>query len=541
MADLSGYYFDVIQGALNAGDSFDIDFGVQNTDLNDAGPFYVDFYLSNDISIDSSDYFLSRFDFSSGLFGNLSELNTISLMLPDKTDPFWFGNGTYTIGMMVDAADEVVEFDETNNSNAGFLVDNDDVDISINTAPTAIGLSKTNIDENQPAGAIVGNLSTTDPDVGDTHTYTLVAGTGDTDNGAFTIEGNVLKANESLDFETKNSYSIRVQTDDGNGGIYEEEFTIAVNDIEEGVLPTNQAPTDISLSSTSIAENQPVGAIVGNLSTTDPDADDTHTYTLITGTGDTDNGAFTIEGNVLKTKQAFDFEVKDVYSIRVETVDSTGNTYEEVLTINVNDVLDGTPATAPSAINFEPLDLRLRGDGEDNTLKGDTGNDRIRGRAGNDRLVGKGGNDQLFGQRGDDVLIGGKGSDLLNGGAGKDRLLGRAGDDVLVGSKGIDDLTGGNGKDLFVFNSLMEGGDRITDFSGTNDLIDLRTLFAAPQYNAASPSEQLTQFVKLVQMGTNTEVKIDTDGNGVGTALTTLVTLDNVAANAISAANFVTV
>lgn len=435
MADLSGYYFDIIQGTLNAGDSFDIDFGVQNTDFNDAGPFYVDFYLSNDTSIDSSDYLLNRFDFSGGLLGSLSEFNTIALTLPDETDPFWFGDGTYTVGMIVDGADEVVEFDETNNSNVGFLVDNDDVDITVTTPPPP--------------------------------------------------------------------------------------------------------PTDISLDRSTVNENQPAGTIVGNLSTTDLSAGDTHTYTLVTGTGDTDNSAFTIEGNVLKTKQSFDFEVKDTYSIRVETEDSVGNTYEEVLTINVNDVLDGTPATAPPAINFEPLDLKLRGDGEDNVLKGGKGNDRIRGKAGNDRLVGKGGNDQLFGQRGDDVLIGGKGNDLLNGGAGNDRLLGRAGDDVLVGGKGIDALTGGNGKDLFVFNNLMEAGDRITDFSGTDELIDLRTLFAAPQYNGATASEQLANFVQLVQMGANTEVRIDTDGNGVGTALTTLVTLENVAANTISAGNFV--
>jgi hypothetical protein len=214
MADLLGRNFDVIPSSLNAGNSFDVVYEVENVGLDVNNPFFVDFYLSSDIVIDSSDYFLDRIDFSSGLLAGSSESNTITLTLPNGTDPFWVGDGTYTVGMIVDSLDEVSEFDETNNSNVGFLVDNDDVNVTVNQAPTDISLSNTTIAENQPAGAIVGSLSTTDPDADDTHTYTLIAGTGDTDNGAFTIEGNVLKANQSFDFETKNAYNVRVKTTD---------------------------------------------------------------------------------------------------------------------------------------------------------------------------------------------------------------------------------------------------------------------------------------------------------------------------------------
>ena len=41
------------------------------------------------------------------------------------------------------------------------------------------------------ADAVVGTLSTTDPDAGNTFTYTLVSGTGSTDNGAFNISASV--------------------------------------------------------------------------------------------------------------------------------------------------------------------------------------------------------------------------------------------------------------------------------------------------------------------------------------------------------------
>ena len=61
-------------------------------------------------------------------------------------------------------------------------------------------------------------------------------------------------------------------------------------------LAINSAPTDIALSPSSVAENQPSGTTVGTLSTTDPDAGNTFTYTLVSGTGSTDNASFTIVG-----------------------------------------------------------------------------------------------------------------------------------------------------------------------------------------------------------------------------------------------------
>ena len=71
--------------------------------------------------------------------------------------------------------------------------------------------------------------------LGNEPTYTLVSGAGDVDNASFTIEGDWLKTNEVFDYDAKSSYSIRVRVDDGDGGTYEEVFTITV-------LPENQAP-----------------------------------------------------------------------------------------------------------------------------------------------------------------------------------------------------------------------------------------------------------------------------------------------------------
>ncbi|MFM7740021.1 MAG: cadherin repeat domain-containing protein, partial [Planctomycetota bacterium] len=105
----------------------------------------------------------------------------------------------------------------------------------------------------------------------------------------------------------------------------------------EATLAANRVPTDIALSATTIAENAGANAVVGTLTTTDPDAGNTFTYTLVTGTGSTDNAAFTIVGNQLRAAVSFDYETKNSYSIRVCSIDQGGLSIEKVFTINVTD------------------------------------------------------------------------------------------------------------------------------------------------------------------------------------------------------------
>ncbi len=107
---------------------------------------------------------------------------------------------------------------------------------STNFIPTDIALSASSILENNTIGDVVATLSTTDADAGDSHTYSLVAGAGDADNASFTIAGDELKAAEAFDLETKASYDIRIQTDDGRGGVYAEAFTITIDNVPEADL-----------------------------------------------------------------------------------------------------------------------------------------------------------------------------------------------------------------------------------------------------------------------------------------------------------------
>src|SRR5262249_5596576 len=157
---------------------------------------------------------------------------------------------------------------------------------------------------------------------GNTFTYTLVSGTGSTDNGSFTITGNQLKTGAVFNAATKSSYSIRIRTTDQNNLFFEQTLTITVTG-------GNAAPTNITLGDDTVDENVATGTTVGGFSTTDANSGDTHTYTLVAGTGDTDNGAFTIVGNTLKTNASVNFETKSSYSIRVRSTDGGNLNFEK--------------------------------------------------------------------------------------------------------------------------------------------------------------------------------------------------------------------
>ena len=113
-----------------------------------------------------------------------------------------------------------------------------------NSAPTDLDLDNNILYENIPPNSVVGKLSTTDPNSADSFTYTLVTGAGDTDNTAFTIDGNQLKINDSLDYETKSSYSIRVKTTDVGGESYQEQLTINVNETPTISINAKGTPTE---------------------------------------------------------------------------------------------------------------------------------------------------------------------------------------------------------------------------------------------------------------------------------------------------------
>jgi len=109
-------------------------------------------------------------------------------------------------------------------------------EIPANQAPTDIGLSNNEIAENTDTtgGPVeVGLLTATDSD-SSSFTFNLVAGTGDSDNELFEIDGDSLRIKQGtlIDFESTPSYSVRVEVSDGTN-TYEESLTVSVVDQAE--------------------------------------------------------------------------------------------------------------------------------------------------------------------------------------------------------------------------------------------------------------------------------------------------------------------
>jgi len=122
-------------------------------------------------------------------------------------------------------------------------------------------------------------------------------------NDRFTINGSALKTSEEFDYETLSTYSVRVRTTDSGGLFFENVYSIHVVDV-------NEAPTDTSLSSSEVNENEAPGAAVGTLSAVDADNGETFAYSLASGEGSADNGKFTVVGNAIMTAEAFNYEAK---------------------------------------------------------------------------------------------------------------------------------------------------------------------------------------------------------------------------------------
>lgn len=152
---------------------------------------------------------------------------------------------------------------------------------AVNYVPTDITLDTNSINQSATgASATVGTLSTTDADSADSHTYSLVAGTGDIHNASFNINGATLRTNSAL---AAGNYNIRINTNDGTDD-FAKEFTVNVLDdvAPEGYrVSIDQDPIDSS-NQTSINFTF-AGAAIGTTYNYSFDSD--NGGTRVTGTG----------------------------------------------------------------------------------------------------------------------------------------------------------------------------------------------------------------------------------------------------------------
>ena len=123
-------------------------------------------------------------------------------------------------------------------------------------------------------------------------------------------------------------------------------------------------------------------------------------------------------------------------------------------------------------------------------------------------------------------VIGSAYGDTLTGSGLADILRGGAGNDTLRGGLGIDQLTGGTGADTFALAETPGAADKdtILDYSfAEGDKLDLSALLDA---NFGSGSN-VSDFVRVLDSGTDATVQVDTDGAGGGSTWTDVATLSN--------------
>jgi hypothetical protein len=106
-----------------------------------------------------------------------------------------------------------------------------------------------------------------------------------------------------------------------------------------------------------------------------------------------------------------------------------------------------------------------------------------------------------FGEEQPHILLGGPSDDLLGGGHA---------DDYLHGGDGADTLAGGAGADVFLYTSLPDGEDSITDFHpAEGDVIDLTGVLEGS-------STLLTDYVRVSRSGADALLEISPDGTPQG-------------------------
>ncbi len=181
------------------------------------------------------------------------------------------------------------------------------------SAPTNIALSANSVAENSANNTVIGALTTTDPDAGDSHTYSLTDNAG----GRFGISGNQLVvANGSLlDFETNTSHTVTVLSTDSTGLSFSKNFTINVTNV-------NEAPT------TTVTLQDGVNGYAGTIDTTikgdQPTSTSGSSATTVEADGDPDRGSLvhwelpsSLTGSIVQSA-----------SLTLSVTSSTTGTYE---------------------------------------------------------------------------------------------------------------------------------------------------------------------------------------------------------------------
>ncbi|MEZ5082513.1 MAG: cadherin repeat domain-containing protein [Bacteroidales bacterium] len=192
------------------------------------------------------------------------------------------------------------------------------------------------VDENSASGTIVGSVEASDPDAGQTLTWSISSGNT---NNAFSINpsNGVLSVNNPsvLNYEVISTFNLVVMVID-NGTIplsASAAISISLNDINESPQIDDQQ--------FAVNENTSNGTTVGTVAASDPDNGQSLNYSISSGNT---NNAFSLNATngqlLVNNSSILNFESVTQFSLVVVVTDNgTGNlTQQATITVNVNDV-----------------------------------------------------------------------------------------------------------------------------------------------------------------------------------------------------------
>ena len=248
-----------------------------------------------------------------------------------------------------------------------------------NQAPTELDLNGSTIQENQPINSYIGSFSAVDLDSNDTFSYSFFDENQTfTDHAFFSIDANGSLVSASVfDYEgNQTTFFVNIQVADEDNGTFSKTFTISVSNVVEdfdldgiedaydpdddndgfsdldelayGSDPfddqsiANAFPYAIDLNNSFVLENLPIGSVIGELNSSDPDANPTFSYSLIDLNGTTNNAFFQVsmEG-ILSTGREFDYETDPgPFLVGIRVTDEHNGSFDQGFSISIVNVVE---------------------------------------------------------------------------------------------------------------------------------------------------------------------------------------------------------
>lgn len=196
--------------------------------------------------------------------------------------------------------------------------------------PPVIQNQSFSIPENSPVSTVVGQVTATDPNAGQTITFAITGGNPSNTFNIHPSTGYITVSNpQTLNYETTPQFNLQVTVTDNLNASSTATVTINLQDVNEKPQSGDQGFM--------INENSSNGTTIGTITATDPDAGQTLTYSIIQGNS---SGAFALGATTgllsVNNNQLINFETNPSFTLTVKVQDNGAGTLSDTSTVTVS-------------------------------------------------------------------------------------------------------------------------------------------------------------------------------------------------------------